>query len=143
MSAIKTELKYERNIISDDNMVYKRKDDLGIGVKCISTNSKNVVVGPIYFGSRTGDITNYKNNTGMDLATLTRVGQEIYDRLNFEGFTGYIETFLQPTVMAGNAVKLFHDKVPEKQGIYLAKKVLTTFGIDGGRQKIYLDRKIA
>jgi hypothetical protein len=143
LTAIKTELKYERNIISDDNMVYKRKDDLGIGVKCISTNSKNNVVGPIYFGSRTGSVTNYKNNTGMDLATLTRVGQEIYDRLNYEGFNGSIDTFLQPIVFAGNAVKLIHDKIPEKNGIYLVKRVLTSFGLDGGRQKIYLDRKIA
>lgn len=154
LSAIKTELKYERNIISDDNMVYKRKDDLGIGLKCISTNSKNVVVGPIYFNdtypngtSKTitlsGDVTNYKNNLGMDLATLTRTGQEMYERFNFEGFTGYIETFLQPTIMAGNAVKLLHDNIPEKNGIYLVKKVITSFGANiGGRQKIYLDRRI-
>lgn len=146
-----TPLTYEKNIISDSDMIYRRKDDLGFTLKCISTNDKNVVVGPLWFNSLTpngsltgkayGEVINYKNNTGMDLATLTKVGQEIYNKRMYEGFQGSVTTFLQPTVNAGDAVKLIHNTVPEKNGIYLVKQVSTNFG-EGGRQEIFLDRKI-
>jgi hypothetical protein len=59
------------------------------------------------------------------------------------GIRGSFKTFLQPSVQHGDRVKLKSRKFPEKEGTYLVKKVVKSFGLSGGRQEITLDTKIA
>jgi len=64
-------------------------------------------------------------------------------RLKYEGFEGSFETFLEPKVEPGDAVRIIHKLYPEKDGVYLTKSVRTKFGASfGGKQTIDLERKI-
>lgn len=58
------------------------------------------------------------------------------------GIRGSFTAFAEPSVAHGDRVKLISRKFPEKQGTYLVKKVVKSFGVNGGRQEITLDTKI-
>lgn len=165
-----TDLHYEQDIIDDDDMVYRRPDDINVSIKIVSTNSLNKVNSVLIQNDTNGNMKIYKrgfdstgaqvpdtltaqlvNITGQqinlsyygpDLDAITIMATEIYLKYMYQGFTGSLTTFLLPTIFAGEAVHLFHDKVPEKNGTYLVKRVVTTVNEGGGRQKIELDRRI-
>lgn len=59
------------------------------------------------------------------------------------GIRGSFTSFAEPSVTHGDRVILKSRKFPEKQGTYLVKKVVKSFGVNGGRQEITLDTKIA
>ena len=40
-------------------------------------------------------------------------------------------------------VEMINNEIPEKDGVYLIKKVVTKFGTNGARQIITLDNKIS
>lgn len=58
------------------------------------------------------------------------------------GIRGSFTTFIEPSVKHGDKVNLISRKFPEKEGVYLVKKVVKNFGLSGGRQEITLDRKV-
>lgn len=141
------EFKYEVNIISDDAMVYKRPDDVLLCVNGVSVDYKNNVIkykrGSVdSLGNPIGQVINYKGY-GLTQATLQLLVDEIYLKSLFEGFTGKFITFLQPTVYPGDAIRLLSDRMIDKRGVFLVKRVDTWFGYDGEGQEIHLDRKIA
>ena len=79
----------------------------------------------------------------MDINTLADLAVQRYLKVNYEGMTGDVETFLQPTISAPSILGLVSDKVPEKNGTYLVKEVNTYFGVNGGRQSISLERRLS
>ncbi len=137
------EFEFERNIIDDANLIYRREDDVFIKLKAISINDKNEKI-EIEVGDTQGDQrTMYFY--GLSMADLTTIANENLTKLKYEGFFGSFETFLLPRVRSGDAVKMINKKLPEKDGVYLVKAVDTIYGAKGtgGRQTIHLDRKIA
>lgn len=79
----------------------------------------------------------------MSDADLLKLATEALEKLKYEGFRGSFTTFLQPMVRHGMAVKLIDPLIPDRNGVYLVRQVITRFGMEGGRQEITLDRKIA
>jgi len=135
------EFEFEKNIIDDSDLVYRRSDDMFIKLKAISINDKNEKI-EVEVGDDFGDQrTMYFY--GLSQADLKKIATENLSKLKYEGFYGSFETFLQPQVRAGDAVRMINQKLPEKNGVYLVKEVVTTAGVDGGRQVISLDRKVA
>jgi hypothetical protein len=129
------------NIISTDQLVYKTEDQVKVKVKFISIYPDNsreeVVVGALDGALRTIYDWNIPKS-GME-----KMANQWLDKLVYEGYTGYFTTFLLPLVKHGDAVKLSDVDFPEREGTYLVKEVITNYGVDGGRQKITLDMKIA
>lgn len=135
------EFEFERNIIDDSDLVYRREDDVLIKLKAISINDQNEKI-EVEVGDPDGDQrTMYFY--GLSQSDLTTIANESLSKLKYEGFFGSFTTFLQPQVKVADAVKMINGKLPEKNGIYLVKEVVTTYGVNGGRQRITLDRKIA
>lgn len=135
------EFDFEKNIIDDNNLVYRRDDDVLIKLKAISIDTKNQKI-EVEVGDPTGDQrTMYFYNLSM--AALQIVAEESLSKLKYEGFFGSFLTFLTPQVTPGDAVKMINKRLPEKNGVYLVKEVKTTWGTNGGRQEITLDRKVA
>lgn len=129
------------NIIDDSNLVYRRDDDVRIKLKAISIDTKNEKI-EVEVGDPEGDQrTMYFYN--LSEKDLKIVAEENLDKLKYEGFFGSFLTFLTPQVVPGDAVRMTNTKLPEKNGVYLIKEVRTTWGVDGGRQEITLDRKVA
>ncbi len=134
------EFKFQTNIIDDSNLDYIRDDDVKLKVIAISIKPDNTRT-QIEVGDPEGELRTiyfYDVNT----VTLTKLANEALEKLKYEGFRGSFTTFLQPTVKHGQAVKMTDPQIPDRNGIYLVKQVVSTIGVDGGRQEITLDRKI-
>ena len=132
---------YGKNIIDDSTLKYKKVEDQLIKIKAVSIFPDNTKV-ELDVGDPNGELrTLYQYN--MSKADLQVYAEEQLNRLKYEGFEGSFETFLEPKVEMGEAVRIIHDLYPEKDGVYLVKSVNTKFGVGlGGKQTIELERKI-
>ncbi|HMG93952.1 MAG TPA: hypothetical protein VK589_28025 [Chryseolinea sp.] len=134
------EFGFYKNIIDDSNLSYLRDDDVSIQVTAVNVHPDNtrteIKVGDPFGDQRTMYFYNVSAQTLQDLAT------EALEKLKYEGFRGSFTTFLQPYVKHGDAIRLVDPLIPDRNGIYLVRQVVTTFGMEGGRQEITLDRKI-
>lgn len=136
-----TEFEFQKNIIDDSNLEYTRDDDVNLKVTAINikpnNTRKSITVGDSLGENR---VLHFYDVTDGE---LKRLATEALEKLKYEGFLGSFLTFLQPTVRQGNAVKMIDPLIPDRNGVYLVRKVVTRFGMGGGRQEITLDRKIS
>lgn len=143
-------LSFQNNII-EDNLEYTREDDVQIVIKAESIGadnkrtilygfkeSGNVVVRSL---AKKGQLRSLKayNLTEGELEELIRRN---IDNFIFEGYVGDFTTFAEPAVNHSDRIELIDLKHAEREGRYLIKKVITNFGIDGGRQIIELQNRI-
>ena len=135
------EFEFQKNIIDDSNLDYIRDDDVNLKVTAINILPNNTrtskTVGNTLGEQRTLFFYNVTD------AELTSLANEALTKYKYEGFRGSFTTFLQPTVKHGQAVRVIDPIIPDRNGVYLVRQVVTRFGINGGRQEITLDRKIA
>ena len=132
---------FQKNIIDASNLDFIRDDDTRFKVTAINikpdNTRKKIEVGDSLGEQRTlyfYDVTD---------AELTTLANESLQKMKYEGFTGSFVTFLQPTVRHGEAIRITDPLIPDRNGVYLVRKVVTRFGVEGGRQEITLDRKIS
>lgn len=139
-TGVLNEFTFQKNIIDDSQLKYTRDDDTRFKVTAINikpdNTRKSVVVGDSLGEQRT---LYFYDVTDSELTTLAT---ESLQKMKYEGFTGSFLTFLQPTVRHGDAINIVDPIIPDRNGTYLVRKVVTRFGMDGGRQEITLDRKI-
>lgn len=136
-----SEFRFQHNIIDDSMLDYVRDDDVRIKINAISVKPDNTRIS-VEVGDEDGELRtlHFYNLSETDLRKLAN---ESLQKLKYEGFRGSFTTFLQPTVKHGQAVKLTDPLIPDRNGVYLVKQVVTTIGMNGGRQEITLDRKIS
>lgn len=136
-----TEFEFQKNIIDDSQLEYTRSDDVNLKVTAINilpnNTRKSITVGDSLGENR---VLHFYDVTDKELNTLAN---EALQKLKYEGFIGSFLTFLQPTIRQGNAVKMIDTTIPDRNGVYLVRRVVTRFGMMGGRQEITLDRKIS
>lgn len=133
---------FERQMITDGlDLKYLKKDDIKVQVKGIiigDDNQKNEYI----YGDADGDLRTIFQYGGTK-AQLDTKANSFLQQMNYTGYYGSFTTFLVPTVTPGDYAVIDSYKYPERKGTYLIKSVETTFGVNGGRQKIELERKIA
>ena len=130
---------FEKGII-ESNLEYLKKEDVKIKVKGILINTDNTKE-EISVGTEDGDLRTVFQYGGT-VADLKRTIQTFLEQANYTGYYGSFTTFLEPKFSHGDYVILNSYKYPERKGTYLVKSVNTTFGVDGGRQEIELERRI-
>jgi hypothetical protein len=146
---------FEKNIISDD-LVYTRTDDIRLGAKAYSVNKAEltsfningkkktthkrleVSVGAIDGEMRTLYFWNVKS-----AADLKIMAEDRLRRFYYQGYKGKYTTFGEPVVTSCNQVIVASTVLPERNGLYYVKAVTHTIGINGYRQEIELDIKVA
>jgi hypothetical protein len=130
---------FEKGIIEND-LEYLKKEDVKVKVKGILIKTDNTKE-EISVGSEDGDLRTVFQYGGT-IADLKRTIQTFLEQANYTGYYGSFTTFLEPKFSHGDYVILNSYKYPERKGTYLVKSVNTTFGVDGGRQEIELERRI-
>ena len=126
---------------SRNSLTYQREDDQRIKVRAISIYPDNTTQEYIAGDSDGGERTLYFYDVSQ--AALKTLAEENLAKLKYTGWIGGIETFLNPHIQHGDAVKLTSDQVPDANGDYLVKRVITHTSVKGGgRQVIELDTKI-
>lgn len=139
------------NII-EDNLIFQRDDDVGMVVRFESKQKDNSVITLFGFKdkgetviSRTpkqGGIVNSWKVPGLSERLMKQLITRNIDNYIWEGFQGSFVTFLEPTIEHSDRIDYIDNKHPEKNGRYLIKRVITSFGIDGGRQIVELRNKV-
>jgi hypothetical protein len=139
-TGIPEEFEFQRNIIDDSNLDYIRDDDVKLRVKVVNRNAQNQITETEY-GDSFGELRTIQVYS-LSAADADIIGNEALQKYKYEGFRGSFTAFLQPMVKHGDAIRLVDPLIPDRTGVYLVRQVVTTFGMDGGRQEITLDRKI-
>ncbi|HEK20687.1 hypothetical protein [Mucilaginibacter sp.] len=131
---------FDKNIV-ENNLEYKKKEDARIKVIGISKehNGKKL---EIIAGDNDGEIHTL-HYTNMNKDQLQKIVTAEIDKLKYNGYTGSFKTFGLPYIEPGDVAVLNNDKYPDNDGSYLSESVKTTFGVDGFRREIELERKLA
>lgn len=161
--------KFQYNIISDD-LLYKRKDDVIIGIEANAykqtATSKHNKDGTTKFKTEKVSYFGYFKNNELNIVPVEKkpatfdgeirtislrdmpesqvkdyVKKEI-NRVTFDGWRGKFTTFGLPLVKHGDVVYLIDEIIPERTGKFLVKGVQTNFGVNGFRQEISLDLRV-
>jgi len=90
-----------------------------------------------------GEPEKFTIKTAIPQADLDNYITRRLEKRMSEGTRGDVVTFLQPSIEHGDTVTLISRKFPERNGSFLVKKVVKTFGLDGGRQIVTLHTQTA
>jgi hypothetical protein len=132
---------FEKQMI-DHNLQYLRAEDVRIQIKGILIKSNNTRLEKNYGDKINGDLRTVFQYGGTE-ADLDKTCERFLINAQYTGYHGSFETFLEPRTEAGDHAIIRSYKYPERDGTYLVKSVKTTFGVNGGRQNIELERKLA
>lgn len=131
---------FYQNII-ENNLDYKRKEDALIKVRGVSKlpNGKKI---EIIAGDNGGEehTLHYYNLKQDELQKI--VTSEI-EAIKYDGYKGSFTTFGLPYAEPGDIAVLNDIDYPEHSGAYLIEAVKTTFGMQGFRREVTLERKVA
>ena len=133
---------FERQMIVDGmDLIYLKKEDVKVQIKGVLIGKDNKKTEYPY-GDSDGELRTIFQYGGTK-AELDQKAKSFLEQMNYTGYYGSFNTFLEPTVVPGDHAIIDSYKYPERKGTYLIKSVETSFGTNGGRQKIELERKIA
>jgi len=147
-------LSFQKNILPNSQLKYIKEDEIDMVIKGESIKDDNTRV--ILYGKKESGkviITKTKQNAAQTKPMVvynfseSQLKAEIERRIDefiYEGYDGNLTTFLKPSFQPEDKVDLIDNKNLERQGTYLIKSIVKTFGVDGGgRQKIELRNKVA
>ena len=133
---------FERQMIVDGmDLIYLKKEDVKVQIKGVLMTKDNKKKEYPY-GDSDGELRTIFQYGGTK-EELDQKAKSFLEQMNYTGYYGAFNTFLEPTVVPGDHAIIDSYKYPERKGTYLIKSVETSFGTNGGRQKIELERKIA
>lgn len=152
---VEHEFNFQKNVALY-NLDYQRADDVRIGIQAKSINkvelqttnssgklkTKHTTL-KVNVGDQDGEIRTLFFWGITNSAELKRQAEKKLPFLKYEGFRGSFKTFAIPFVKHGDSVRLVDEVIPERNGIYLVKKVEFIDSNDEGlMQEIHLDIRI-
>lgn len=129
------EFKMEETIINSDSLEWQDEENISIGVTAINMTSENVKT-EATSGDLDGEQKTY-HFTGLNLSELQKVADKTVKEFKYTGYNGEVETFGEPIMNHGDRAKITSVKFPEKNGIYLIKKVKRHYGVDVGNHQTF------
>jgi hypothetical protein len=138
-----TKVRHNINVqkqVIDSDMIYRNIEDIRIKIIATNINDDNTRF-EITVGDADGEVRKLPFYNRSETELRAAAEREL-DRYKINGWVGSFTTFLKPRIKHGDEIQLIDDNVPDRNGIYLVKKVVTTTGVSGGRQEVTLDRGI-
>jgi len=132
-------LKFEANIV-DHDLIYKKEDDVKLKIVAISIQPDNTKLEE-ELGDPNGD-TRTLTYYNLSRSELKKRAEAEKERLIYEGYRGEVTSFGEPFIRQNDAIEFISDKLPERNGKYLVREVVTTFGSGGFRKTSKPDIKI-
>jgi hypothetical protein len=127
--------------VVEHNLTYQRSEDTKINLKVIVINRDNTKT-EYQFGDEDGEQRTL-HYYDLEEDEVNHIGDQELERLKYTGYRGELTIFGKPFIRHGDIVKIIDPEYPEREGSYVIKSVVRTFGIDGYRQTITPDIKIA
>lgn len=127
------------DIIKHD-LTYQTAESVRLRVRAVSIQKDNTTI-RVEVGDPEGELRTltYYNIPKKELADFAKMELE---RMRYTGYRGKFTTFGTPLVRHGDRVELVDRTIPDRNGLYIARSVETTFGQHGYRQNIELGPKV-
>lgn len=126
---------FQRNII-EDNLTYKRKDDVRIRVKAISFLPQNKKL-EVEAGDSDGETRTFITQGETSKERLEQIALSKVESFKYEGYSGTFRTLGEPFVRHGDLAALEDSRYKERAGqTYLVESVDTVWGVDGYERTI-------
>jgi len=130
----------ERNSVSN-SLNYKRKEDVSIRIKAISTLPNGVKLEVENIGDKDGEDRQLSFYNITVLAELERLGQMEYEKYKQDGFDGSFTAFGIPAAHHGQTADLESSLYEDRSGSYYIDSINKSFGKGGIRQEIQLGQR--
>jgi hypothetical protein len=140
-----------REDVVDNSLDYLNKEERYVHVTATSilkvltktkkgTKNKTikVAVGDFDGEERTMHFYNIKSEEA-----LKAIANQELDKFKYSGYSGTLTTFGYPLISFGDKLKIVDKLYKDRSGIYLVKSVKMKFGVNGFRQEIEIEGKIA
>lgn len=134
-------LDFQKNIIAG-SLEYRKKEDISLKVKAVSILKDNSKI-EVETGDSNGEQRTLYFYDIESKSELLKIAESELLRLKFDGYRGKITLFGVPVVQHSDTVLLYDKRYEERSGqAYLVKSVKTTWGVNGYRQEVELDRRV-
>lgn len=127
--------------VVEHSLSYQRAEDIKINLKVIVINRDNTKT-EYQFGDEEGEQRTL-HYYDLERDEVNHIGGQELERLKYTGYRGELTIFGKPFINHGDIVKIIDPDYPEREGDYVIKSVVRTFGVDGYRQTITPDIKVA
>lgn len=136
-------VKYElrRNVIEDNELKWRRADDVEISVKAICVKKDNTKI-EAEVGDKDGEKRTLFFYDVQSAAELEMLAKEELQKYKYDGYEGKITTFLQPFADIAYVAELTDPVYAERGGNYWVHTVEVTYGTSGVRRIVHLGIKI-
>lgn len=138
----KVKYEFTKNIIEND-LKYRRKDDLKIKVKAIGSLTNGVkIVEEV--GDDGGQVVQLNFTRVSDKSDLKKQAQKELDRLKIDGYQGGLVSFGIPMVKHGYVAEIINHDNADRNGNYYVEAVTTTLSNNGAyRRQVKIGKKAA
>jgi hypothetical protein len=140
----KAQIKYRIgwNLVKDDQLKFRRAQDMKIKVRAVHFNNKNEAVVGESSDSSGAIRTIFVQNIDTK-AKLQEVAEAKANELKYTGYEGKVTGFLEPFALPGYRVTLLDPNYSEREGTYLIESTEVKFGTGGGRRTCEIGAKIS
>jgi hypothetical protein len=133
-------LHFEKNIFNN-NLVYKRKEDVKLRIDAVSIHSNGNDIRYSYPSENAEGEVHTLHSYGKELKDIKADAQEQYSKMVYDGYRGSFSTFGHPFIDHGFVVNLASDIYPERDGKFFADRVVYRLGNIGIKQDVTLGGK--
>lgn len=135
------EYKLRENVISDDDLMYQKADDvkLKINAICIYRDGKKIEAKLGADGGTEKKLYFYDVKDAKELAALADAELKRY---SYDGYAGKIQTFLLPFAAPTMLADIADDVYNERAGKYYIESVEISFSRSGARRTVEIGLKI-
>ena len=116
----------------NETTITEKQQEMGASVLSLSKEGKKVDL------STYNIIPYMSRNMKIPHEKLAEEAKKYLESYNMNGIEGTLTLFGDLALHTGTKVELVDKRFPQKNGYYLVDEVVTTFGVDGYRQKIKL-----
>ena len=138
----KVKYDFTKNIINSA-LRYKKTEDQLLQIILHSRNPVEDTPIEIVAGQAGGESLKLVNYNIVDQTVLKKLAEQALLKWQYDGYAGYIETFLKPYCTYGYTAILQDRTYPARTGAFFIEKVTTSFSASGGRREVYLSKKLA
>lgn len=125
----------------ENNLEFKTKDERKLKIKYTYIGKDNKRKS-IEVGDPEGECRTYHTSVISDESKLTEMAEAEIEKLKYDGFDGDVVSFLIPYATRGMKAIIKDKEHSNREGSYLIKKVITTFGMSGARRKVTIGNKL-
>lgn len=129
------------NTINDDNLKYRRPEDVKVQVN-ITYKDKKGKAKHKTVGQAGGITTGISYGYAADEFEMVKRAEQEAQKFRYAGYEGKVLAFLIPYAQPGYKADIIDEKYPERSGSYILESTEVDFGMSGARRLVGIGKTI-